>query len=71
MIKIKSQSFFLSHRAFGEKEVTCEEYIRAERDAGFFPKSGDRDALATGGFSCGDMSGRVQTEYDFSGSESA
>jgi len=67
MPPIKSQQFFLSHPAFGEKEVTRQEYIQAERAAGFYPRSGDRDALATGGFSThGGISGRVKTEYDFS-----
>ena len=51
--------YFLSHRAFGEKEVTQAEFIRAERAAGFYPKAGS--GVATGGFGCGDISGRVET----------
>lgn len=54
-----SQRFFLSHPAFGEKEVTKEEFIAAERAAGFFPKSGS--GVATGGFGSGDILGRVET----------
>lgn len=54
-----SQRFFLSHPAFGEKEVTKEEFIAAERAAGFFPKSGS--GVATGGFGSGDIRGRVET----------
>lgn len=54
-----TQRYFLSHPAFGEKEVTQAEFIRAERAAGFYPKSGS--GVATGGFGYGDISGRVET----------
>ncbi|MCR3717804.1 hypothetical protein M8453_25040 [Citrobacter freundii] len=54
-----TQRYFLSHPAFGEKEVTQAEFIRAERAAGFYPKSGS--GVATGGFGCGDICGRVET----------
>lgn len=53
-----NQRYFLSHPAFGEKEVTQAEFIRAERAAGFFPKSGS--GVATGGFGSGDISGRIE-----------
>ena len=39
-------------------EVTEEEFIKAERSAGFRPKYGD--GVATGGFSNGSISGRVE-----------
>ncbi|EAM7657038.1 hypothetical protein GSB13_003858 [Salmonella enterica] len=54
-----TQRYFLSHPAFGEKEVTQEEFINAERAAGFYPKSGS--GVATGGFGSGDIRGRVET----------
>jgi hypothetical protein len=46
-------------------EVTKEEFIRAERGAGFRPKCASSDpqymtTCATGGFSSGSISGRVQ-----------
>ena len=53
-----TQRYFLSHLAFGEKEVTQAEFIRAERAAGFYPKSGS--GVATGGFSYGDICGRTE-----------
>lgn len=53
-----TRRFFLSHPVFGEKEVTQEEFIAAERAAGFFPKSGS--GVATGGFRCGDVRGRTE-----------
>lgn len=53
-----TRRFFLSHRVFGEKEVTQDEFIAAERSAGFYPKSGS--GVATGGFGCGDISGRIE-----------
>lgn len=61
--------YFLSATFGGEKierEVTLEEFCKAERSAGFCPKlwSGDPAYMttpATGGFSSGGISGR--TEY--------
>lgn len=46
-------------------EVTKEEFIRAERRAGFRPKCASSDpkymsTCATGGFSSGEVSGRVE-----------
>lgn len=52
--------YFISHEILGEKEVTKEEFIKAERQAGFYPKSGKSDDCATGGFSCGSLSGSVK-----------
>lgn len=64
---IKSQRFYLSYPALGEKEVTRQEYIAAERNAGFYPRNGDKESLATGGFgTLNGISGRVKTEYEFS-----
>ena len=40
------------------QEVTKEEFIQAERCAGFRPKYGD--GLATGGFSGGGVSGSIR-----------
>ncbi|HHQ5858172.1 TPA: hypothetical protein ACSRRE_004261 [Enterobacter hormaechei subsp. hoffmannii] len=53
-----TQRYFLSHPALGEKEVTQAEFIRAERAAGFYPKSGS--GVATGGFGYGDICGRTE-----------
>lgn len=53
------KQFFLSHPAFGEKEVTRQEFIAAERAAGFYSRTGSD--LATGGFSShGGVSGSVK-----------
>ncbi len=52
--------YFLSHPQLGEKEVTKEEYIRAERATGFRSKSGRDDVCATGGFSGNGISGSVR-----------
>lgn len=51
--------YYLSHPVFGEKECTREQFIAAERAAGFRPKSNDPDEVATGGFNGGGMTGRV------------
>lgn len=54
--------YYLSRPSWGEeeREVTREEYILAERNAGFHPKSGNPDDLATGSFSGGNgYCGRV------------
>jgi hypothetical protein len=52
--------YYLSHSLFGEREVTREQFIAAERAAGFYPKFGQPDDLATGGFSSGDISGSIR-----------
>lgn len=52
--------YYLSHPVFGKKQVTKEEFIAAERQAGFFPKSGNPEDCATGGFSSNGVSGHVE-----------
>jgi hypothetical protein len=57
--------FFLKYGAEDWHEVTREEWIRAERAAGFQPKIASTDPRywtteATGGFSSGNVSGRVE-----------
>jgi len=54
-----NNSYFLEHPVFGSKEVTKEEWISAERAAGFHPKFGG-DGPATGGFSGNGMSGSIR-----------
>jgi len=44
-------------------EVTREQFIAAERAAGFRPKGGG-DELATGGFSAGNISGKIEVVQD-------
>lgn len=53
-----NQKYYLSSEVHPEREVTEQEFIRAEQAAGFHSKFG-RDHVATGGFSRGDVSGRV------------
>jgi len=48
--------FFLEHDIFGKKQVTKEEWISAERFAGFHPKYGG-DGFATSGFFGNGISG--------------
>ena len=55
---MKKTKFFLSHPQLGEKQVTKEEYIKAERAAGFRPKMSSDDprymtTIATAGFGSG------------------
>jgi len=52
-------SYFLEHPVFGKKEVTKEEWIQAERSAGFRPKHGG-GGPATGGFSGNGISGSIR-----------
>jgi hypothetical protein len=67
--------YFLKHDVFGEKEVTREEWIKAERAAGFRPKCASTDPRywtepATGGWSSGNTSGSIiyeQSDYKKSG----
>lgn len=42
-----------------EEEVSKEDFIKAEQQAGFYSKFG-KDHVATGGFSCGNISGSVR-----------
>ena len=52
-------NYFLEHPVFGSKQVTKEEWITAERAAGFHPKYGG-DGPATGGFSGNGMRGSIR-----------
>ena len=52
--------YYLSHKILGEKEVSKEEFIKAERNAGFYPKSGNGDDCATGGFAAAGINGTVR-----------
>lgn len=52
--------YYLSHTLFGAREVSRSQFIDAERKAGFHPKSGRPDDLATAGFSRGDISGSIR-----------
>lgn len=59
--------YFVKEGSSPEKEVGRAEYITAERRAGFRPKSGKPDDIATGGFSSHPkhgpkLSGRVEYE---------
>ncbi len=59
--------YYLSNRFLGEKEVTRDDFIKAERTAGFRPKCASTDPkywteLATGGFSDGTIDGRILYE---------
>jgi len=55
--------YFLEHPIFGKKQVTKEEWISAERSAGFHPKHGG-DGPATGGFSGNGISGTMRPKID-------
>jgi len=55
----EAYSYFLEHSIFGKKEVTKEEWVQAERSAGFHPKCGG-DGPATGGFSGNGISGSIR-----------
>lgn len=52
--------YFISHEILGEKEVTKQEFIKAERSAGFSPKSGNPEDCATGGFGANGIKGTVR-----------
>jgi len=52
--------YYLKHELLGEKEVSKEEFIKAERAVGFRPKSGNPDDCATGGFSGNGLNGKVR-----------
>ena len=69
-MNINSPKYFLSVQLLGEKlerEVTLEQFCSAERGAGFRPKMSSTDPRymstpATGGFSDGTTSGRIEYE---------
>ncbi|MEK7600581.1 MAG: hypothetical protein AAB463_01300 [Patescibacteria group bacterium] len=54
--------YWLQVQGCPKHEVTRERFIQAERNAGFYPKSGSGDVLATGGFSSGDILGSITYE---------
>jgi hypothetical protein len=58
-MKYKAE-YYLIHPQLGEKEVTKEEFIKAERSAGFYPKSGNPNDCATGGFGYDGLQGSVK-----------
>lgn len=51
------------------QEVNREQFITAERMAGFYPKGGGSDTLATGGFSGRGVRGSIRTEWSFDNGE--
>lgn len=57
---MKVKKYYLSFHGL-EKEVTKEEFIKAEREAGFYSKFGS-DHEATGGFGGGSVSGSIRYE---------
>lgn len=59
VINFEPTHYYLHHAAFGMKEVTREEYIAAERQAGFYPKSNNPNDIATSGFGSNGMTGRT------------
>lgn len=52
-----NERYWLRVSGLAWQEATKDQFIKAERSAGFRPKSGD--GVATGGFSCGAIQGRV------------
>ncbi len=50
--------YFIEHDLFGVKKVSLEEWISAERSAGFFPRGGV--GPATGGFSGNGIRGFIR-----------
>ncbi len=52
----------LAARPDDKTEVTKEEWVRAERAAGFRPKGVDRGQPATGGFGNGQVRGSIVVE---------
>jgi len=47
-----SKKYFISGTYFTRQEITQDEFVKAERAHGFYPKYG-LGPEATGGFSCG------------------
>lgn len=56
--------YFLKLLGLDSVEVTKQEFIRAERSAGFTNKNGEQNEIATGGFGNGTISGRVEYVVD-------
>lgn len=42
------------------EEVSREQFITAERNAGFYPKNGDPETLATSGFTASNIAGKIE-----------
>jgi hypothetical protein len=59
---MKIKKYYLSFMGM-EKEVTKQEFISAERQAGFYSKFGS-DHEATGGFGGGGVSGSIRYEEE-------
>jgi len=64
IVGINMYKYFLTYKDINgniikEEEVSKEEFIKAEQQAGFYSKFGQRE-IATGGFSCGNISGSVR-----------
>ena len=57
---LRQYKYYLKRGGFPEREVTKGEFILAERDNGFFPKSDKSDVLATGGFTGVYEIGRIE-----------
>ncbi len=60
------RKFYLKAEGFDEKEVSKEDWIKAERRSGFRPPMASTEdrymkVCATGGFTCGGVSGRIKT----------
>lgn len=51
------------------QEVNREQFITAERMAGFYPKGGGSNTLATGGFFGHGVRGSIRTEWSFNNGE--
>lgn len=54
---MKKVRYFLSLNGSPQEEVTKEQFIKAEQDAGFYPKNGE-EGPATDGFSHDDFRNR-------------
>lgn len=64
-----TERYFLTRGEGDETEVSRDDFIRAERNAGFRPKCASdhpdyRTTLATGGFGGCGVSGRIETTPD-------
>jgi len=59
-----SDKYFLEYAGEDEREVTKEEFVRAERAAGFRNKLGQPDEPATAGFGADGVHGHVMYVSD-------
>lgn len=62
--KARRERYFLTVTT--KTEVSKDQFIRAERDAGFFPKNGG-EGCATSGFGNDNVQGTVTTEWNVNG----